>query len=330
VIPCLNERAHISAIIENLLDDPRWIDPLIVVADGGSLDGTVELVEDLAARDPRVRLAANAKRIQSAGMNLAARLHGAGRGWLVRVDAHSEYPRGYVSALIDEAQRVGTAASVVVALRTQGRTCFQRAVAAAQNSRLGAGGSAHRMQGEAGFVDHGHHALIDLEAFFAAGGYDETFTHNEDAELDARLRKNGGRIWLTREIEVGYFPRATVRSLFSQYLSYGRGRARTLLRHRIRPRPRQLAPLAVAPALALLLLAPAWPIATLPAATWALGCCLYGAGLAFRESSGCALMSGPAAMVMHLGWSLGFWARLLSSGWRAPAADPGPEALHER
>jgi succinoglycan biosynthesis protein ExoA len=88
--------------------------------------------------------------------------------------------------------------------------------------------------------------------------------------------------------------------------------------------------LAVGPALALLLLAPAWPIAALPAAAWALGCCVYGAGLALHERSPCGLMSGPAAMIMHAGWSLGFWARLLSSGWCAPTKDPGPEALNER
>lgn len=321
VIPCLNERCNIAGVIDRLLDDPGWVDPLVVVVDGGSRDGTAELVSEIAAREPRVRLVRNPKRLQSAGVNLGAALFGADRRWLVRADAHSEYPLGFVSALMAEAERVPSAASVVVSVRTRGRSCFQRAVAEAQNSRLGTGGSAHRVKGEAGFVDHGHHALFDLEAFRAVGGYDETFTHNEDAELDVRLRRQGGRIWLTRALHTVYFPRSTPWALFRQYMNYGRGRARTLLLHRVRPRPRQLLPLAVAPALAALIAAPVWPLAAAPAAAWALACCGSGLALTAKRPSLCAALSGPAAMIMHAGWSFGFWSQLLRAG-RGAASPP--------
>ena len=36
-----------------------------------------------------------------------------------------------------------------------------------------------------------------IAAFRAVGGYDESFSHNEDAELDYRLRQAGYRIWMT-------------------------------------------------------------------------------------------------------------------------------------
>jgi succinoglycan biosynthesis protein ExoA len=314
VIPCLNERDEIGPLIQRLLDDPDWTDPLVVVADGGSMDDTREQAAQIAAGDPRVRLIDNPKRIQSSAVNLAAARFGGGRRWLVRVDAHAQYPRGYVSSLIREAERMG-ASSVVVSMHTHGRHCFQRAAAFAQNSWLGTGGAAHRMPGKEGFVDHGHHALFDLDAFLGAGGYDESFTHNEDAELDVRLRKAGARIWLTRAVEIIYQPRTAPWPLLRQYFSYGWGRARTLRRHGERPRPRQMAPLLVAPALAALPLAPVWPAAAAPAAAWALICCLYGAVIAVRQRSRCALLSGPAAMIMHAGWSAGFWAQLLC-GWR--------------
>jgi succinoglycan biosynthesis protein ExoA len=330
IVPCLNERAHIDRVIDSLLDDVAWTDPLVVVADGGSQDGTIELVAARCASDRRIRLVRNARKLQSAGVNLAARLYGEGRTWLVRADAHSDYPRGFVSRLIAEAGRVGPVVAVAVRLKAVGRTSFQKAVAAAQNTRLGTGGSLHRTGGRAeGFIDHGHHGLIDLGAFTAAGGYDESFTHNEDAELDARLRRGGGRIWLTRNIEVGYFPRSSIRGLFRQYFSYGRGRARTTLRHRLKPRLRQLAPLAVAPALILLALSPIWPLAAAPAGAWAVACCLYGAVLAITAASPCVLMSGPVAMVMHAAWSLGFWSQLLGAGGKRKSA-PIDEALNER
>src|SRR5215467_11206655 len=206
VIPCLNEQAHIARLILEMSDAPPWLDQLIVVVDGGSADATPEIVARIAARNPRVRLLANPQQLQSAGINLAARTFGAGRRWLVRIDAHSAYPHGYIPALVKEARSTG-AASVVVAMSSRGRTGFQSAAAAAQNSILGTGGSAHRRHGKAEFVDHGHHALFDLQWFLALGGYDESVSHNEDAEYDVRLSRAGGRIWLTRETEVVYFPR---------------------------------------------------------------------------------------------------------------------------
>ena len=101
-------------------------------------------------------------------------------------------------------------------MRSEGENCFQRAAAVAQNSVLGTGGAAHRRSGEEGFVDHGHHALFDLKQFDSVGGYDDTLSHNEDAEFDIRLTRAGGRIWLTRAIEVTYFPRSHPLALYRQ------------------------------------------------------------------------------------------------------------------
>ena len=309
VIPCLNEAAVIAQVIGQVLADDGLVDPLVLVADGGSTDGSRAIVAEIAARDRRVRLVANPGRLQSAGVNLAVRLMGEGRPWLVRVDAHADYPPRYASALIAEAKRTG-AASVVVGMETRGEGAFQRAVAAAQNSRLGAGGAAHRCGGPPGWVDHGHHALFRLDAFQAVGGYDETFSHNEDAELDVRLAGDGARIWLTDAVCVGYHPRATAGALARQYFRYGKGRARTVIKHAAPLKLRQLLPLAVAPAALAALAAPlAWPLAV-PALVWMAAALACGLALAVRARDPAVALSGPAAMVMHASWSAGFWVQL--------------------
>ena len=107
-----------------------------------------------------------------------------------------------------------------------GAGVFQRLNAATQNSRIGNGGSKHRRRGAGEFVDHGHHALMEIAAFRALGGYDPDFTHNEDAELDHRLRGAGHRIWLTGRTEITYFPRAGLAPLARQYFSTSGGAAR--------------------------------------------------------------------------------------------------------
>ncbi|MBC6983540.1 glycosyltransferase family 2 protein [Caulobacter sp. 17J80-11] len=313
VVPCLNEAAHLDGLLERLLSDAAVDRCRIVVADGGSTDASRAIVRRFSARDPRVILLDNPARLQSAGVNLAARRFGPGCAWLIRLDAHAGYPPDYCAGLLAAAERTG-ADSVTVPMRSSGGGAFQRAVAAAQNSLLGAGGSRHRRTGAGGWVDHGHHALMRLDAFAEADGYDESFAANEDAELDVRLTRAGRRIWLEQDLIVTYFPRPRPGALFRQYLAYGEGRARTVLKHRLVPRLRQAAPLAVAPAVLLAAAGAAWgPLAT-PAALWAGGCLAYGAWLGLRERDAWAAGSGAAAMVMHLGWSLGFWRRLLGLG----------------
>jgi succinoglycan biosynthesis protein ExoA len=304
-------------------------DPIVLVADGGSTDGSREIVEDIAARDPRVRLVHNPDRLQSAGLNLATRMLDEHRPWLVRVDAHAEYPKHYVSTLIAEARATG-ATSVVVAMDTKGHGGFQNAAAAAQNSILGAGGAAHRNGKAAGWVDHGHHAVFRLSAFEAVGGYDESFSHNEDAELDLRLSQAGGRIWLTDKVRITYLPRSTPKALWKQYFNYGKGRARTVLKHAQPLKLRQALPLAVAPAVASLSLAPVfWPFA-IPALVWATVSLVYGLVLGMRLRDPAALLSGVAAMIMHLAWSAGFWTQLFVNrpaprhATPPPAAEPAP------
>jgi succinoglycan biosynthesis protein ExoA len=252
----------------------------------------------------------NPLKIQSAGVNRAARDFGRGRRWLIRMDAHADYPEAFVSTLIAEARRT-CASSVVVAMKSEGKGCFQRAAAAAQNSILGTGGSAHRRDGVEGFVDHGHHALFEMDRFLELNGYDETQSHNEDAEYDRRLTASGSLIWLTRATRITYFPRARARDLYQQFWNYGRGRALTILRHRARPKLRQLLPAAVAPSALLLVAAPWIPIAGVPVLVWLVACLLFGLSLGLRRWDRCAAASGFVAMLMHLGWSIGFWSAWL-------------------
>ena len=322
VIPCLNEEAHLPALLDQIGSDPAAHDACIVVADGGSSDRSAEIVRARAASDRRITLLSNARQRQGAGVNLAVAQHGAHADVVVRIDAHADYPNNFVSRLI-AAQHAFDADSVTVSMRAVSRkgACFQRAAATAQNSVLGAGGSLHRKEGVRRWVDHGHHALFTSAAFRRAGGYDESFTHNEDAELDTRLTDLGMRILLAGDILIDYFPRATARRLAAQYFQYGRGRARTFLKHRVRLKARQMAPIVVAPAAVLAAFAPVSAWFAAPSAIWLSISLFYGVYLGLRERSFCACASGFAAALMHLAWSCGFIWQVATRG-EARAAPP--------
>lgn len=308
VIPALNEAAHIEDCVRSLLGGDPWMrDVAIVVADGGSTDGTPDRVRRLALAHPRLALTHNPRRTQAAGINLVA-LGDARHRYLVRCDAHATYPEGYVRCGVERLAGFGPDVAAVASVMDAGGTGgFARAAAWAIDTRLGSGGAPHRGGCRSGFVAHGHHAAFRLDWFRRVGGYDESFGANEDAELDHRLAIAGGRIWLDAGLRLRYRVRESLVTLTRQYFRYGRGRARMLRRHRLLPRPRQALPvllflalvasLALAPLAPWLLLAPAGYLALLALA--ALRC----AG-ALRSVAG--LWAGPALLALHNAWAAGF------------------------
>lgn len=312
VIPALNEAKHIESCVRSLMTgDPRLSAVEMIVADGGSTDRTREIVDSLRSEFPNLRLIDNPERLQSAAVNRAAREAGDGRSILVRCDAHSIYPPNFVMQVADALVREGVS-SLVVPMDAVGTSCFQKANAWIVDTPLGSGGSAHRGGRKSGEVDHGHHAGFDLKTFLGLGGYDETFSHNEDAEYDTRLRKSGGRIFLDADIRLSYLPRMTVGALARQYFNYGKGRARTLMKHGERPKLRQLIPPAT-------LLACVFGLVIAPFTLWGLIlpggylAALVAASLlvAVKHRSACGLLAGLASATMHMSWSLGLFRQFL-------------------
>ncbi len=312
IVPTLNEEKYIQDAIGSLIPTGERLDYELIVFDGGSTDGTAAIVKEMARRNPKIRLEPNPARYQSAAVNRGAKLAKPDSEILIRADSHAEYPPGFVAGLVQE-MKTRNVASVVVPMRTRGTGFLQRGIALAQNSRLGNGGALHRTANHSRYVDHGHHAAFDRRTFLAVGGYDESFTHNEDAELDIRLRDAGARLWLCSELAIGYFPRNSLGALARQYFNHGSGRAKTMLKHRRPPKVRQLLPLG---ALGMNVLSLASGLGFgwfffLPFIAYA-GACLTGGiflAISQRDPAGCA--AGPAAMIMHQSWAAGFVYRLL-------------------
>ena len=135
-----------------------------------------------------------------------------------------------------------------------------------------------------------------------------------------RALQAGGRIWLCAEAVIDYFPRDSLRQLSRQYLRHGRGRARTTAKHRLRLRLRQCLPIVILAALIAALLFPVIPLLALPAAAYVVVCLLWGATDATRSRDPALLLMGPAAIVMHVAWAIGFLEGRLKHALRPTGA----------
>jgi succinoglycan biosynthesis protein ExoA len=287
----------------------------VLVVDGDSADDTVAIVERLKREFPFLRVLANPKRWQAVAFNLAWQAADASSRWIIRCDAHARYPRGFITCCVTTGERSG-AALVVYADAPIGRSCFQRAVAHAQNSKIGVGGAVYRLGTVSGFVDHGKHGAFRRDILEAGLLYDESFAINEDSELSHRILATGHRIWLEKDLAVGYYPRSDIAGLWRQYYRYGKGRVRTYAKHNLTMKPRQAATILllagnIASVLGGLL---AHPLLFAFIGAYLLALAIAAIAGAIERRDPCVLLSALAYAVMHHAWPIGYLKARLFGG----------------
>ena len=107
------------------------------------------------------------------------------------MDAHSVIPPGYLDRAVQIL--IDTGADVVGGMQVPvGRTAWEKAIAAAMSSRLGAGDARYRIGGKPGRADTVYLGVFRKSTLERLGGYDEHFDRNQDYELNQRIRDSGG------------------------------------------------------------------------------------------------------------------------------------------
>lgn len=218
VMPVLNEVTHVRAAVDSLLRQDYHGPFEVTLALGPSIDGTTELVEEMATVDPRIRVVPNEIGSTPAGLNTAIRA--SQYPVVIRVDAHSVPPPDYARIAVETLERTG-ADNVGGIMDAQGDSPFQKAVARAYGTRIGLGGTPLHMGGKEGEAETVYLGCFRKDSIVKVGLFDEGIKRGQDWDLNRRLRESGGSVWFTPRLKVLYRPRPSLARLARQMLSTG-------------------------------------------------------------------------------------------------------------
>ncbi len=307
LVPVFNEAAHIQRALQAMLAQRFPGQFEILVMEGGSRDGTRSIVESVATREARVRAIENPIGTIPSALNLGLR---AARGtYVARMDAHTYYPLDYLRIGLERLRR-GDVAHVSGPATPHGVGAWSRRIALALGSALATGGGMPRRIEAEEEIEVAFTGIWRRDALLALGGWDESWIVNEDVELTARLRAEGGKLVCLPELAALHVPRDSLAALARQYWRYGTYRSKTAGRHPETMRPEHLLP----PALTLAVLIAMSPASKLRDAARVIGLGYAAAISAESLRIGLRQRVGPrdvAALplvfaTMHLAWGSGF------------------------
>jgi glycosyltransferase involved in cell wall biosynthesis len=311
IIPCRNEAKWIERCLESVAasDFPKERLEVLVV-DGMSTDGTPSLVQRFTASHGWARLLQNPRRIAPAALNIGiAEARGA---VIMRMDAHNEYPRDYISKLVQWLERSG--ADNVGGLwitRPSSETAMARAIALGCSHPFGVGNARYRT-GIAGpcEADTVPFGCYRREVFDRIGVFDEELVRNQDIEFNLRLRGAGGRILLVPDVASYYHARSSLRTLWRTHFQNGYFNVRVIQKTHGHVTFRQIIPpLFVLALLTTGILAPwsKWTLAAFLAvvAAYLIPLIAFSLAAAFRQGAKIGLALAAVFPVLHFSSGLG-------------------------
>jgi glycosyltransferase involved in cell wall biosynthesis len=222
ILPCRNEEKYIDRCIQSLISNQSDEFPLeIIVVDGMSRDRTVEILRNYIARFPFIKLFQNPEKTVPYSMNLG--ITQAQGEFIVRVDAHAIYPENYVATLVThlislDADNVGAIWKTDVLTKNKKTLAIKEVL----SNRFGVGNALFRIGiDKITQVDTVPFGCYKKSVFTKYGLYDVRLTRNQDIELNKRILRGGGKIYLIPNMECVYYARETFSTMAKNNYSNG-------------------------------------------------------------------------------------------------------------
>jgi len=239
----LNERAGLRALLDGFLAQTRRPDEIVVV-DGGSNDGTQDILREYERAHPGVVVVVVAPGVNIArGRNIA--IAHAKSDLIAVTDGGCRPEPDWLEHLVRPLEADAAYGAVTGARRIVGANRFEE-FAGVLSTSVNAPDEAER-------TFHGRNSAFRKSVWAEVGGYPEWLYTAEDTLFARRAKALGCRVALAEDAVVSWRPRPNMRKLCKQYYLYGRGTGRIgaadlrTMRYHLRNHALWLLPLALAP-----------------------------------------------------------------------------------
>jgi glycosyltransferase involved in cell wall biosynthesis len=330
VIPMRNEEIYIEDCLKSLVNQDYPKDAYeIIVADGMSQDRSKEIVESVSIRNSNIFVLKNSDIYTSFGLNLGIRRS---RGSIIIIlGAHSNARPDFIRKNVEVMMTVNSDC-VGGRIQSIGKTYSARVISSVMTSAFGVGDALFRYSEVEGYVDTVAFGAYKRAVFEKIGLFDEELLRDQDDEFNYRLRKDGGKIFMSPQISSSYYSRNTIIKLWKQYFLYGLWKVRVLQKHVRMMRLRQFIPsLFVLGLFGTLILSFLFPtffylfwLIVLSYLTFNL---FFSIRIARRESWTLLLLLPVAFSVIHLSYGAGFVLGFLKFFSKWFDAEPDPPKL---
>jgi glycosyltransferase involved in cell wall biosynthesis len=216
IIPCYNEEKHIAKCLDGLIanDYPKELLDIIVV-DGMSRDNTRNIVSEYSGKYPFIRILDNPDKLKPIALNLG--IKNSESDIVIRIDAHAEYEKQYISKLVDGLEKYHADNIGGVRKTYLGKTSWSKSVGTMISHPFAIGNSYWRMGSDKPRrVDTVFCGCYRREVFDKIGLFNEKLVRTQDKEFNARLTRSNGVIILDPAVECLYYPRVN----FIHYLKW--------------------------------------------------------------------------------------------------------------
>ena len=221
IIPCRNEEKYIGGCLDSVVSNDYPKDFLeVFVVDGKSTDRTGEIVEGYSKKYEFIHLLVNENKTVPYAMNQG--IKESTGDFIIRLDAHGVFPNNYFSKLIYwskklDADNVG-ALWITDVKNKNPKSCSIKKVL---SNKFGVGDSLFRIGvDKVTEVDTVPFGCYRKEVFEKVGLYDVRLERDQDIELNKRLKKSGGKIFLLPELSSIYYARETFSGIAKNILDY--------------------------------------------------------------------------------------------------------------
>lgn len=225
VVAVYNEEKHLAVCLDSLLRQSYAGPVEIIVVDGGSSDGTLDIVGGYCSKHENIQLLHNENKFQSFGRNIGFR---AAKGSLVAyLDGHSYAAEDWLEQLFTAFTKLKKENKKICAVGSVHRNPTEKGFTYAQtvafNSVLGgAAMSSYSEKDQLRKVNWAYACLYDAKILKEAGYYDTKYEKGEDLELNLRLTKKlGYDLYICPDAITYYYKKESLEELFTQMKSYG-------------------------------------------------------------------------------------------------------------